>query len=127
MDAPDGSASPVASGSVVLFVADGDLAARDVFESALLRRFGADYRVVTAGTAADGCGRCSYWAKDGDDVAIVAADVHLPEMDAVEFLQRAYALPPIEPCAAGADGPLSHPGAVQRAARYSAGDRARPD
>ena len=94
MDAPDGSGSPVASGSVVLFVADGDLAARDVLESALLRRFGADYRVVTAGTAADGLRTLQQLAQDGDDVAIVAADVHLPEMDAVEFLQRAYALHP---------------------------------
>jgi thioredoxin reductase (NADPH) len=94
MDAPDGSASPVASGSAVLFVADGDLAARDAFESALLRRFGADYRVVTAGTAADGLRTLQQLAQDGDDVAIVAADVHLPEMDAVEFLQRAYALHP---------------------------------
>jgi thioredoxin reductase (NADPH) len=70
------------------------LAARDVFESALLRRFGADYRVVTAGTAADGLRTLQQLAQDGDDVAIVAADVHLPEMDAVEFLQRAHALHP---------------------------------
>jgi thioredoxin reductase (NADPH) len=77
-----------------LFVADGDLAARDVLESALLRRFGADYRVVTADTAADGLRALQQLAQDGDDVAIVAADVHLPEMDPVEFLQRAYALHP---------------------------------
>ena len=77
-----------------MFVADGDLPARDVLESALLRRFGADYRVVTASTAADGLRTLHQLAQDGDDVAIVAADVHLPEMDAVEFLQRAYALHP---------------------------------
>ena len=94
MDRPDGSATPGASGPAVLFVADGDLQARDVFESALLRRFGADYRVVTAGTAAGGLRTLQQLAQNGDDVAIVAADVHLPEMDAVEFLQRAYALHP---------------------------------
>lgn len=94
MDTLDRSGPTVASRAPVLFVADGDLQARDVLESALVRRFGADYRVVTAGAAADGLQALQHLAQDGDDVAIVAADVHLPEMDAVEFLQRAYALHP---------------------------------
>lgn len=94
MDTPARSGHIAASGTPVLFVADGDLQARDVLESALDRRFGADYRVVTAATAVDGLQALQRLAQDGDDVAIVAADVHLPEMDAVEFLQRAYALHP---------------------------------
>jgi thioredoxin reductase (NADPH) len=94
MDSPDGSGHVAASRAPVLFVVDGDLRAREVLESALVRRFGADYRVVTAGTAADGLRALERLAQDGDDAAIVAADVHLPEMDAVEFLQRAYALHP---------------------------------
>jgi thioredoxin reductase (NADPH) len=94
MDTPDRSGHIAASRTPVLFVADGDLQARDVLQSALVRRFGADYRVVTADTAADGLQVLQRLAQDGDDVAIVAADVHLPEMDAVEFLQQAYALHP---------------------------------
>jgi thioredoxin reductase (NADPH) len=94
MDTPGGSGHIAASRTAVLFVADADLHARDVLESALVRRFGADYRVVTVGTAADGLQALQLLAQSGDDVAIVAADVHLPGMDAVEFLQRAYALHP---------------------------------
>jgi thioredoxin reductase (NADPH) len=78
----------------VLFVADGDLDARDVLESALVRRFGADYRVVTADTAVDGLRALQHLSEGGHDIAMVAADAHLPGMDAVEFLQQAYALHP---------------------------------
>jgi len=77
-----------------MLVVDGDLQAREVLESALVRRFGADYRVVAADTAAGGLHALERLAKDADDVAIVAADIHLPDSDGVEFLQRAYALHP---------------------------------
>jgi len=93
-DTPDRSGNLTASRAPVLFVADGDVQARDVVESALVRRFGADYRVVTAATAVDGLEALQRLAQDGADVAIVAADAHLPDMDAVEFLQRAHALHP---------------------------------
>lgn len=94
MDTPDRSGHPAASRTPGVFVADGDVQARDVLESALVRRFGADYRVVTAATAVDGLQALQRLIQDGDDVAVVAADVHLPDMDAVEFLQRGYALHP---------------------------------
>jgi thioredoxin reductase (NADPH) len=92
MDTPDRSGQLAASRTPVLFVADGDLQARDVVEAALVRRFGADFRVVTADTAVDGLQELQRLAQAGDDVAIVAADAHLPDMDAVEFLQQAHAL-----------------------------------
>ena len=94
MNTSDSSGHLAASHTPVLFVADGDVHDRDVLEAALVRRFGADYRVVTAATAAEGLQALQHLAQDGDDVAIVAADVHLPEMDAVEFLQQACALHP---------------------------------
>jgi thioredoxin reductase (NADPH) len=94
MNTPVKSGDIAASRAPVLFVADGDLQARDVLQSALVRRFGTDYRVVTANTATDGLQALQRLAHDGDDVPIVAADVHLPGMDAVEFLQQAYALHP---------------------------------
>lgn len=94
MDTTDMSGHAAASGTPTLFVADGDVQARAILESALVRRFGADYRVVTADTATDGLQALRHLAEDGDRVAIVAADMHLPEMDAVEFLQQACALHP---------------------------------
>jgi len=94
MNTPDSSSPAAASRAPVLFVADRDVQAREVLVSALVRRFGADYRVVTADTADDGLQALQHLAQDGDDVAIVAADLHLPGIDAVEFLQQAHALHP---------------------------------
>jgi thioredoxin reductase (NADPH) len=94
MDTPERSRRLTASRAPVVFVADGDVQARDVVESALARRFGADYRVVTAGSAVDGLEALQRLARDSAEVAIVAADTHLPDMDAVEFLQRGHALHP---------------------------------
>jgi thioredoxin reductase (NADPH) len=80
--------------SPVLFIVDGDQEARLVTESALARRFGADYRVLAAGTAQDGLDRLQRLADRGDRVALVAADLHLPGMDGPQFLERAHVLHP---------------------------------
>jgi thioredoxin reductase (NADPH) len=60
--------------------------------SALKRRFGSDYRIVTAGSAADGFAELTALAGGGEQVALVAGDLHLPDGDGVEFLERAAAL-----------------------------------
>jgi thioredoxin reductase (NADPH) len=44
--------------------------------------------------AVDGLQELQRLAQDGDEIAIVAADAHLPDMDAIEFLQQAYPLHP---------------------------------
>jgi hypothetical protein len=44
-----GSTQAVVPGAPVLLVVDADAAARAATESALARRFGPDYRVLTAG------------------------------------------------------------------------------
>jgi len=80
--------------SPVLFIVDADQEARLVTESALVRRFGADYRVLAAGTAKDGLDRLQRLADRGDQVVLVAADLHLPGMDGVQFLERAHVLHP---------------------------------
>ena len=82
------------AGSPVLFIVDGDQEARLVTESALVRRFGADYRVLAAGAAKDGLDRLQRLADRGDQVVLVAADLHLPGMDGVQFLERAHVLHP---------------------------------
>jgi thioredoxin reductase (NADPH) len=77
-----------------LFIVDADQEPRGVTESALVRRFGADYRVLVGGTPKDGLDRLQRLADRGDQVALVAADLHLPGMDGVQFLERAHVLHP---------------------------------
>ena len=81
-------------GSPVLFIVDADPQARAVVESALVRRFGADYRVLVAGTSEEALSELRSLADHGGEVALVAADAHLPGMDGVELLERAHELHP---------------------------------
>jgi thioredoxin reductase (NADPH) len=60
--------------------------------AALARRFTPDYRVLTAGSAASGLAELERLARSRDDVALVAADQHLPDDDGVSFLERAAGL-----------------------------------
>src|SRR4051794_1985238 len=76
----------------VLFIAAADRVARVAAESALLRRFSPDYRVLTADSAQAGLDALARLAHQGDEVALVAADLRLAGMDGVEFLERARAL-----------------------------------
>ena len=94
MTAEDGAARGAAPGSPVLFIVDADPQARVVAESALARRFGPDYRVLVAGTPQDALTALQHLAHHGGEVALVAADLRLPGMDGVEFLERAHALHP---------------------------------
>jgi thioredoxin reductase (NADPH) len=94
MTADDGIARAAAPGSPVLFIVDADPQARVVAESALARRFGPDYRVLAAGTAQDALTALQRLADQGGEVALVAADLRLPGMDGVEFLERAHTLHP---------------------------------
>ena len=78
----------------MLFIVDADPQARAVAESALARRFGPDYRVLGVGTPQDALTALRRLADQGGEVALVAADLHLPGMDGVELLERAHALHP---------------------------------
>ena len=81
-----GTATPV------LVVVDADRQALTTTETALVRRFEPDYRVVTAGSPAAGMATLEQLASSGEDVALIAADLRLPGMDGVAFLERAQAL-----------------------------------
>ena len=76
----------------VLFVVDADGEARAATESALVRRFGADYRVLTADSGEAGLDALRRLAHRGDQVALVAAELHMPGIDGIAFLERAQAL-----------------------------------
>src|SRR4051812_35214857 len=83
-----------APGSPVLFIVDADPQARVAVESALVGRFGADYRILVSATPEDALTELQSLAAQGGEVALVAADAHLPGMDGVDLLGRAHALHP---------------------------------
>ena len=87
---PEG-ASP---GSPVLLIVDADQQARATLETALRRRFGADYRVLVAESAEAGLATPERLAREGAEVALIAADLKLPGMVGVDFLEGAHALHP---------------------------------
>jgi thioredoxin reductase (NADPH) len=92
MTTQDPTTQAAAPGLPVLFIVDADPKAREVTESALARRFGSDYRVLTADAPQAALDTLERLAGGGDQVALVAADLHLPGMDGVEFLERAHLL-----------------------------------
>ena len=75
----------------VLLLADSAPKDLSLFARALERRFGADYRVLTAATAADALDLLSHLRDESAPVALVAADLGLPPRGAVEFLRQAHA------------------------------------
>ena len=77
----------------VLFVVDADPRALEAAATALRSRFGADYRVQTAGSADEAIEALEQLV-GRDDVALIAADLELPARGGIEFLQRAHALHP---------------------------------
>jgi thioredoxin reductase (NADPH) len=81
-----GTATPV------LVVVDADRQALTTTETALVRRFQPDYRVMTADSPSTGLATLEQLASSGEDVALIAADLRLPGMDGVAFLERAQAL-----------------------------------
>jgi thioredoxin reductase (NADPH) len=83
-----------APGVPVLLVAGADARDVRVTATALRHRFAPDYRVVTACSADAGLRELERLARSGEEVALVAADLHLPDDDGVGFLQRAAGLHP---------------------------------
>jgi thioredoxin reductase (NADPH) len=81
-----------AADRTVLFIIDAGEAARAMTESALVRRFGSDYDVVTADSVEAGLDALGELVRRGASVALVAADLHLPGMNGIDFLERAQAL-----------------------------------
>jgi thioredoxin reductase (NADPH) len=88
----DGTTGAAAPGLPALLIVDADAQARAATEAALARRFGADYRVLTADAPQAGLDILQGLADRGEQVALVAADLHLGGVDGVEFLERAHLL-----------------------------------
>jgi thioredoxin reductase (NADPH) len=76
----------------VLVIVDADPQAGSATEAVLVRRFEPDYHIVTADSATTGLAVLQKLASQGAEVAIVAADLKLPGMDGVAFLELAHEL-----------------------------------
>jgi thioredoxin reductase (NADPH) len=72
-------------------VVDGDSTYRSATEAALTRRFGADYRIIAVGDALAALDVVQRSARAGQSLALVAVDLHLEGMDALDLLERAKA------------------------------------
>ncbi len=89
-ESPDGTAPNLP----VVFIVDAGQESRVAMETALRRRFALDYRIVAADSAEAGLAALDRLSRDGAQVALVAADLRLPEIDGVDFLGRAQLLHP---------------------------------
>jgi thioredoxin reductase (NADPH) len=78
----------------VLLVVDASPEAAGVLAGALRRRYGADYRVLTEGSAAAGLARLEALRRAGAAVALLLADQGLPGPGGAAFLARAHDLAP---------------------------------
>src|ERR1700759_5727979 len=76
----------------VFLLVSGDEARRDGLGRDLRRRFGADYRVAAAGSAAAAARLLGDLAAAGAEVALVIVDEHLAGEPAVDLLARAHEL-----------------------------------
>jgi thioredoxin reductase (NADPH) len=78
----------------MLMAVDDDPGMLGRIERELRRRYGADYEVVCASSASAGLAALERIRAAGGEVAVVLADVWLPEMTGVDFLTRAHLLHP---------------------------------
>jgi hypothetical protein len=68
------SEPPAAAQLPAIVIVDADPDGRNAMRSALARRFGADYRILAADSAASGLAVLERLSRDGNEVAVVAAD-----------------------------------------------------
>ncbi|MGO4533710.1 FAD-dependent oxidoreductase [Leifsonia sp. 2MCAF36] len=78
--------------SPVILIADAEDSSRDAASTALTRRFGADYEIEAVGSGAEGLDSIRHFIELGYDIATIAADIGLPDVDGVSFLASAHAL-----------------------------------
>ena len=79
-------------GAPALLVVGADPGDLTTTAAALHRRFTPDYRVLTAGSAQAALAELGRIAQAGGQVALVAADLHLPDGDGIDLLDRAAAV-----------------------------------
>jgi thioredoxin reductase (NADPH) len=78
----------------ILFVVEDDPGTIASLATALERRFGADYRILTDRSPSSALTRLEKARDGGEEVALVVADLWMPEMTGIELLARARDLFP---------------------------------
>lgn len=81
-------------GKPVLLSVDDDPGVSRAVARDLRRRYGEDYRVLRASSAADGLEALRELKLRGDPVAVLLADYRMPEMNGIDFLEMAMDLFP---------------------------------
>ena len=79
----------------VLFVIDDDAGVVRALRDDLGRRFGRDFRVIGASSAAAGLATLGQLAGEREPVALLIVDHDMTEMSGVDFLARAHKLHPL--------------------------------
>jgi thioredoxin reductase (NADPH) len=79
----DGSTGPI------LFVVDDDSESLERIESELVRRYGADYRIVCERSASAALDRLKEMREAGEEVAVLLCDQWMPEMEGIRLLDEA--------------------------------------
>jgi thioredoxin reductase (NADPH) len=78
----------------VLLAVDDEPAALSTIEGELRKRYGADYEVICEGSAAAALGALEQVRSRGGKVALVLADLWMPDMTGIELLTKAHRLDP---------------------------------
>ena len=81
-------------GKPVLLSVDDDPGVSRAVARDLRRRYGEDYRVVRASSAAEALDALRELKLRGDPVAVLLADYRMPQMNGIEFLEQAMDLFP---------------------------------
>jgi thioredoxin reductase (NADPH) len=78
----------------VLLAVDDEPAARSSIEAELRKRYGADYEVMREGSGAAALGVLERVKARGGMVALVLADLWMPDMSGIELLTKVRVLDP---------------------------------
>jgi thioredoxin reductase (NADPH) len=78
----------------VLLAVDDDPAARNSIEAELRKRYGADYEVICEGSGAAALATLERVTARNGQVALVVADLRLPDMTGIELLTKVRVLEP---------------------------------
>jgi thioredoxin reductase (NADPH) len=78
----------------ILMAVDGDPATKTTIERELCKRYGADYQVLSTGSGAAALGALEQIGARGGQVALVLADLRLPDMSGTELLAKVHGLDP---------------------------------
>src|SRR5499427_9936056 len=89
MTAPSPPQTPAAPARPVILTVDDDPGVSRAVARDLRRRYGEQHRIVRAESGASALDALRQMKLRGDSVAVILADYRMPEMNGIEFLERA--------------------------------------